>query len=643
MCHFFQTERDDVQSESTEGTEGNEDRDDAQNECTDGFDPVVKAVEGNAKDDAETTGQRPSFQLSLQQRCVRQTSTSLTQVQHFRLDTGSSPGRSENDEHEEDMIPNITSFADQVLHQPSGLSVEHCSTVSLPCISPAWSPRKKTTGSPRPPRTPQSDAGFHSGFVGTSLSSSSACRNSPSSCDTFSNLLSPSPSSLLTLSPNSPGTNITRPATSIQHEWYRSRIEKIYQDCNPSKLAHLDHLLKKKAGAEHRAYLRICKKYGVSPDEFPGSVLLPVAEETNPCGLSVKPAGGELDFITVGALVYGLDSGIVPVRKAHEFKVHVSGAEFNTAANLADCFRLHTGICTAMVQYPIGDLIHERVRAMGVRTFYKYFEHDGVTGPNMAMVFSNRGQGLRAPVVFYNRSNEAAQKLKKGDFNWPNIFISTGTRWFHSGGLFVVLAPSLPELVVDAFHEAKRADLVTSYELDYQEKLWNSQGGLKRCQEVNNSIVANVDVLLASVKDMQLGLGISEQDVEKWSEFDPSVFSAMVGKVVDRHPNVKVVATTRRHTHSTNRYSWSAVCWAKGSTYSIAPTIELDVCDRVGGSDGFASGFASGFIYGILKHLDPEACLKMGWAHGALMMTYPGDATMATLAEVELLAANIPR
>lgn len=355
--------------------------------------------------------------------------------------------------------------------------------------------------------------------------------------------------------------------------------------------------------------------------------------KTGEYGLDIKPAGGELDFISLGALVHRLDSGLIPVKKTTEFKVHVSGAEFNTSANLSDCFGLKTGICSAMVKYPIGDLIHERVKAMGVKPFYKYFEHNGVTGPNMATVFSDLGKGVRAPVVFYNRSNEAAQQLKKGDFNWPEIFGSTQARWFHSGGLFVALAPNLPDLVIDAFSEAKKAGLVTSYDLNYRAKLWNMQGGLARCQEVNNSIVKHVDVLVGNEEDMQLGLGIQGQDVEKKSDLDPAAFEAIIDRVREKHPHIKVIATTLRQSHSTNRHSWSAVCWIAGKIY-VAPQMELDVHDRVGGGDGFASGF----FYGMMQGLEPEECLRMGWAHGALLTTFPGDTTMASLDQVKALA-----
>src|SRR2546426_28089 len=195
-------------------------------------------------------------------------------------------------------------------------------------------------------------------------------------------------------------------------------------------------------------------------------------------GLNIRPEGA-LDLVSLGALVHRLDPGIIPFRKAQECVIHVSGGEFNVAANLADCFGLSTGVASAMVDYPIGELIAERVKAMGVKPFYKRFKHDGVTGPNMAAVYSDRGHGVRAPVVFYNRSNEAAARLKPGDFDWKAIFAG-GVRWFHSGGIFAALSPTTPELVIEAMQAAKAAGAIVSFDLNFREKLWRVFGGLEK-------------------------------------------------------------------------------------------------------------------------------------------------------------------
>lgn len=350
-------------------------------------------------------------------------------------------------------------------------------------------------------------------------------------------------------------------------------------------------------------------------------------------GLDIRQDGA-LDLVSIGALVHRLDPGIIPFGKAIQFAIHVSGGEYNVAANLADCFRLKTGIITAMIDNPLGDLVAQRVRAMGVKPFYKRFEHNGVTGPNIATVYSDRGQGVRAPVVFYNRSNEAAARLKPGDFDWDSVF-EGGVRWFHSGGIFAALSETTAEVIIEGMQAAKAAGAVISFDLNYREKLWKISGGLDRAQEVIGRIVENVDVLVGNEEDLQKGLGIAGPEVAAKSKLDPGTFFGMIDQVVQRHPQIKIVATTLREVHSTNRHSWSAVAWVNGETH-VAPTCELNVLDRVGGGDGFASGF----FYGILAGEPPEEAIKLGWAHGALLTTFPGDTTMATVEQVRAFATG---
>jgi 2-dehydro-3-deoxygluconokinase len=348
-------------------------------------------------------------------------------------------------------------------------------------------------------------------------------------------------------------------------------------------------------------------------------------------GLNIKSEGA-LDLVSLGALVHRLDPGVIPFRKAHQCEIHVSGGEFNVAANLADCFGLNTGVVSAMADYPVGELIAERVRAMGVKPFYKRFRHNGVNGPNMATVYSDRGQGVRAPVVFYNRCNEAAAQLKPGDFDWNAIFAG-GVRWFHSGGIFAALSETTGELIIEAMKAAKAAGAVTSFDLNYREKLWNIWGGHAKALAVIARIVEHVDVLVGNEEDLQKGLGVSGPEVAAKSKLDPSTFFGMIDKVVAKYPHVKIVATTLREVHSTNRHSWGAVAWIDGQTYQ-SPTAELDVIDRVGGGDGYASGF----FYGLLAGETPEEAVKLGWAHGALLTTFPGDTTMATVEQVRAFA-----
>jgi 2-dehydro-3-deoxygluconokinase len=348
-------------------------------------------------------------------------------------------------------------------------------------------------------------------------------------------------------------------------------------------------------------------------------------------GLNIQPTGA-LDFLSLGALVHRLDPGIIPFRKATECQIHVSGGEFNCAANLSDCFHLQTGIASAMVDYPIGDLIAERVRAMGVKPFYKHFKHNGVNGPNMAAVYSDRGFGVRPPVVFYNRSNEAGAMLKPGDFDWDAIF-GAGVRWFHSGGIFAALSETTGQLIAEAMKAAKAAGAVTSFDLNYRAKLWNIWGGHERALAVIARIAQYVDVLVGNEEDLQMGLGIPGPEIAAKSKLDSSAFLGMIEKVVAKYPHVKIVATTLREVPSSSWHRWSAVAWIDGKTY-LAPTVDLDVFDRVGGGDGFASGF----FYGLLRGEEPEEALNLGWAHGALLTTYPGDTTMATVEQVRAFA-----
>lgn len=344
------------------------------------------------------------------------------------------------------------------------------------------------------------------------------------------------------------------------------------------------------------------------------------------------PEGGSLDFLSLGALVHRLDPGVIPFRKANACAIHVSGGEFNTAANLADCFGLRTGVATAMVEYPIGELIARQVRSMGVQPFYKMFKHDGAWGPNMAAVYSDRGHGVRAPVVFYNRSNEAAARLKPGDFDWASIF-GSGVRWFHSGGIFASLSETTSELIIEAMEAAHKHGAVTSFDLNYREKLWSASGGAARAVSVLGRIVKHVDVLVGNEEDLQKGLGIPGPEVAAKSSLDPSTFVGMIDRTLEKFPQLKVVATTLREVHSTSRHTWSAVAWINGETF-VAPTCEIDVFDRVGGGDGFASGL----FYGLLTGETPEQAVRLGWAHGALIATFPGDTTMATVDQVRAFA-----
>ncbi len=348
-------------------------------------------------------------------------------------------------------------------------------------------------------------------------------------------------------------------------------------------------------------------------------------------GLNLRQDGA-LDMVAVGALNHRVDSGLVPFSKATEWHVHPSGAEYNVVANLSNGFGLRTGLVAAMVDYPIGTLIAERVRLMGIKPFYKHFQHNGVNGPNMATVYSDRGYGPRAPVVFYNRANEAAALLKPGDFDWDAI-LGEGVRWLHSGGIFASLSETTGEVIIEGMQAAKAGGSVVSFDLNYRAKLWNIWGGPERAQSVIGRIMQNVDVVVGNEEDLQLGLGIPGPDVSRKSKLDPTVFLAMIDRVLEKYPQVKVVATTLREVISANHHRWGAVAWIDGQTYS-SPTCDLEVYDRVGGGDGFAAGF----FYGLLSDCTEQEAVNLGWAHGALITTFPGDTTMATLEQVRAFA-----
>src|SRR6266478_3854918 len=265
--------------------------------------------------------------------------------------------------------------------------------------------------------------------------------------------------------------------------------------------------------------------------------------------LSIRQDSCALDFLSLGALIHRLDPGVIPFRKARAVEMHVSGGEYNVAANLSDCFGLRTGVATAMVKYPIGELVQARVRESGVAPFFKWFEHDGVRGPNIATVYSDRGHGVRAPVVFYNRANEAGALLKPGDFDWPAIFAG-GVRWFHSGGIFAALSETTSELIGEGMQAAKAAGAVVSFDLNFRQKLWKISGGENRAVGVVARILKNVDVLVGNEEDLQKGLGIPGPEVAAKSKLDPSVFFGMIDRVIQMYPQVKVVATTLREVHS---------------------------------------------------------------------------------------------
>jgi len=272
-----------------------------------------------------------------------------------------------------------------------------------------------------------------------------------------------------------------------------------------------------------------------------------------------------------------------------------------------------------------------------VKPFYKKFKHDGVRGPNMATVYSDRGQGVRAPVVFYNRSNEAAGQLKPGDFNWDHIFGKVGTRWLHTGGIFAALSESTAALTIEAVKAAKRHGVVVSYDLNYRPSLWKSIGGLKKAQEVNREIAKYVDVMIGNEEDFTASLGFEVKGADhNLSAIETDAFKAMIETAVKEFPNFKVAATTLRRVITATKNDWAAILWHDGRFFESRKYPELEILDRVGGGDSFASGLQFGF----LEFGDAQKAVDYGAAHGALASTTPGDTSMATRKEVEKLMAG---
>jgi 2-dehydro-3-deoxygluconokinase len=358
--------------------------------------------------------------------------------------------------------------------------------------------------------------------------------------------------------------------------------------------------------------------------------------------LKILPADKTaFDFLALGALNTRLDPGIIPFKNADVFHLYVSGGEYNVASNLSTCFGLRCAMASAMVRNPIGDRIQTGVRESGLTPFYKFYDFDGVRGPNMAIVWSDQGKGVRGPVVFYNRSDEAAQRLDEKSFDWKAIF-QKGIRWFHSGGIFAALSNTTGKCIIAAMKAARAAGAVISFDLNYRGKLWavaaaqegkNAAQAEEEAASTLREICRYVDVLVGNEEDLQKGLGIKGPDVEKKGKLDPSAFFGMMEAVTKDFPNIKALATTMREVQSTNRHSWSAVLCLDGKTYQ-APTCDLDVYDRVGGGDGFAAGL----IYGLMTGRSPDEALRLGWAHGAMLTTTPGDQSMVTLDQVEAFA-----
>jgi 2-dehydro-3-deoxygluconokinase len=340
------------------------------------------------------------------------------------------------------------------------------------------------------------------------------------------------------------------------------------------------------------------------------------------------------DQISLGEVMLRLDPGEGRIRTARHFTAWEGGGEYNTSRGLRKCFGYKTAVCTAFVDNEVGHLIEDFIMQGGVDTdFIKWREDDGIgrTVRN-GLNFTERGFGIRGAVGVPDRGNSAASQLKPGDFDWDHIFGKIGTRWLHTGGIFAALSETTAALTIEAVKAAKKHGVIVSYDLNYRPSLWKSIGGLKKAQEVNREIAKYVDVMIGNEEDFTASLGFEVKGADhSLSHIETDAFKAMIETAVKTYPNFKVAATTLRRVITATKNDWSAILWHDGKFHESRKYPELEILDRVGGGDSFASGLQFGF----LEFNDPQKAVEYGAAHGALASTTPGDTSMATRKEVE--------
>jgi 2-dehydro-3-deoxygluconokinase len=344
----------------------------------------------------------------------------------------------------------------------------------------------------------------------------------------------------------------------------------------------------------------------------------------------------QFDMITLGEIMLRLDPGEGRIRCAREFKLWEGGGEYNVARGLRRCFGLKTAVCTAFADNDVGHLLEDFILQGGVNTgFIKWLPFDGVGRVTRnGLNFTERGFGVRGAVGVSDRGHTAASQLKAGDFDWDHIFGKLGVRWLHTGGIFAALSDTTPPLVIEAVKKAKQYGTVVSYDLNYRPSLWKSIGGQKRAQEVNKEIAKYVDVMIGNEEDFTAGLGFHVEGTdENLLQIDVTAFKKMIEMAVKTFPNFKATATTLRTAKTASVNDWAAITWMDGRFYESRKYPDLEILDRVGGGDSFASGF----IYGLMTAGDPQKAVDYGAAHGALAMTTPGDTSMVSKDEVEKL------
>jgi 2-dehydro-3-deoxygluconokinase len=339
------------------------------------------------------------------------------------------------------------------------------------------------------------------------------------------------------------------------------------------------------------------------------------------------------DLVSLGEVMLRLDPGDERISTTRHFRAWEGGGEYNVARGLRRCFGMDTAVVTALADNPVGRLVEDMMLQGGVSQKYvRWAPYDGVgrTVRN-GLNFNERGFGLRAPLGCSDRGHTAVSQLKPGEIDWEQIFGKDGARWFHTGGIFSALSGTTPLVAQEAMEAAKRAGTVVSYDLNYRPSLWKSIGGKSKAQEMNRRLAPLVDVMLGNEEDFTAALGFEVSGLdENHAKLDPASFQGMIGKVVREFPTLSVIATTLRHAKTATLNDWGAMCYYDGDFYQARVREDMEVYDRVGGGDSFASGL----IYGLLSGKDPQWSVECGAAHGALAMTTPGDTTMATLEEV---------
>lgn len=356
--------------------------------------------------------------------------------------------------------------------------------------------------------------------------------------------------------------------------------------------------------------------------------------------MPIRPADEcTYDVLSLGEIMLRLDPGEGRIRTARSFKAWEGGGEYNVARGLRRCFGQRAAVVTAFARNEVGYLMEDFILQGGVDTsLIHWVDYDGIgRSARNGLNFTERGFGLRGAVGCSDRGNTATSQIKPGDIDWEHIFGTRGVRWFHTGGIFAALSETTGEVAIEAATAAHRHGTIVSYDLNYRPSLWKGIGGLETCREVNRRIAPYVDVMIGNEEDFTACLGFEVEGADKnLTELEQGAFQKMITKAVETFPNFKATATTLRGVKTATVNDWGAICWMDGRFYSATHRPNVEIMDRVGGGDSFASGF----IYGLMVKGDPQLAVEYGAAHGALAMTTPGDTTMASLAEVEKLVGG---